>query len=52
MDAKVPNAVEKLRKISTRGFTSITDRWQRDGRATAHSECERESFAKNQLCVY
>jgi len=45
--AKVPNATEKLLKITTAwvGCTIVTD----DGRATAYSEREREfTFAKNE----
>jgi len=49
--AKVPNAVEILRKIWTArvGHTNVTDdRNMTDGRATAYSEREREfTFAKN-----
>ena len=48
--AKVPNAVEILWKISTAwvGCTSVTDRRQteRDGRAIAYSERERERSIK------
>jgi len=46
---KVPNAVEKLRKITTAwvSCTSITnDRHSTDGRATAYSEREF-MFSKN-----
>ena len=53
--AKVPNAVEILRKIWTAwvGCTSVTDRRQTDRRATAYSERERVfTFAKNrELCA-
>ena len=48
--AKVPNAIEILRKISTTwvGRTSVTDR-QTDGRAIAYSERELTfTFAKNE----
>jgi len=48
--AKVPNAVEKLPKFTTVcvGCTSVTDRRQTDGRATANGEREREfTFANN-----
>ena len=47
--AKVPNAVEKLPKITTVrvGCTSVADRRQTDGRAIAYSEREHEfTFAK------
>ena len=48
--AKVPNAVEILRKIWTAWVwrTSVTDKQTTDGRAIAYSEREREfTFAKN-----
>jgi len=49
--AKIPNAVEKLLKITTAcvGCTSVTDdRRQTDRRVTAYSEREHEfTFAKN-----
>ena len=51
--AKVANAVEKLRKITTPEYSArasqTTDRRQTtDGQATAYSEREREfAFAKN-----
>ena len=48
--AKVPNAVEILRKIWTAwvGRTNVTDRQTTDGRAIAYSEREREfMIAKN-----
>jgi len=51
--AKIPNAVEILRKIWTAwvGCTNVTDDRQIDGRAIAYSEREREftefTFAKN-----
>ena len=48
--AKVPNGVEKLRKISTDWVrcTNVSDRQTTDGPATAYSEREREfTIAKN-----